>query len=127
MVKMVPILFRVIQIDKGFGMNEIISKILSSTKRALNGETTQNMRALYVTLENFTIKLLFIYNGEITDNDQDNIGYISIDYPKSFMLSKKYVLVYESQENIASNSDKIFVDLDKLKLDKDWCIYKLDE
>ena len=35
------------------------------------------MRALYVALENFTIKLLFIYNGEITDNDQDNIGYIS--------------------------------------------------
>ena len=87
---------------------------------------------------------MFIYNGEITDDDQDNIGYISsliiadfneykidekairIDYPKSFVLSKKYVLAYESQENIASNSDKIFVDLDKLKLDKDWCIYKLD-
>lgn len=121
------------------------TKILLSTKRALKGEITQNMRALYVTLENFTIKLLFIYNGEITDNDQDNIGYISsliiadfneykidekairIDYPKSFMLSKKYVLVYESQENIASNSDKIFVDLDKLKLDKDWYIYKLDD
>lgn len=121
------------------------TKILSSTKRALQGEITQNMRALYVALENFTIKLLFIYNGEITDNDQDNIGYISsliiadfneykidekairIDYPKSFMLSKKYVLAYESQENIASNSDKIFVDLDKLKLDKDWCIYKLDD
>lgn len=54
-------------------MNEIITKILSSTKRALNGETTQNMRALYVALENFTVKLLFIYNGEITDNDQYNI------------------------------------------------------
>ena len=51
---------------------------------------------------------------------------IRIDYPKSFVLSKKYVLACESQENIASNSDKIFVDLDKLKLDKDWCIYKLD-
>jgi hypothetical protein len=113
------------------------TKILLSTTRALQGEITQNVRALYVAFENFTIKLLFIYNGEITDNDQDNIAYISsliivdfneykidekairIDYPKSFMLSKKYVLVYESQENIASNLDKIFVDLDKLKLDKD--------
>ena len=41
-------------------------------------------------------------------------------------MKKQFVLAYESQENIASNSDKIFVDLDKLKLDKDWCIYKLD-
>lgn len=37
------------------------TKILSSTKRALQGEITQNMRALYVALENFTIKLFCLY------------------------------------------------------------------
>ena len=35
------------------------TKILSSTKRALQGEITQNMRALYVALE--TIKLFCLY------------------------------------------------------------------
>ena len=89
------------------------TKILLSTKKALQGEITQNMRALYVALENFTIKLLFIYNGEITDDDQDNIGYISsliiadfneykidekairIDYPNLFSVPQNYFLVYK--------------------------------
>ena len=96
-------------------MNEIITKILSSTKRALNGETTQNMRAVYVTLENDIIKLLFIYNGDITDDDLDNVGYISsliiadfneylidekairIDYPNLFSVPQTYFLAYKGQ------------------------------
>lgn len=96
-------------------MNEIITKILSSTKRALNGETTQNMRAVYVALENDIIRLLFIYNGDITDDDLGNVGYISsliiadfneylidekairIDYPNLFYMPQNYFLAYKGQ------------------------------
>ena len=56
---------------------------------------------------------MFIYNGEITDNDQDNIGYISsliiadfneykidekairIDYPNLFSVPQNYFLAYK--------------------------------
>ncbi|CAD7289833.1 hypothetical protein LMG7974_01918 [Campylobacter majalis] len=128
---------------KGLDMNSVISKILSSTRRALIGEITQNMRAVYVALENYTIKILFIYNGKITDDDQDNVGYIGslivsdfneykidekairIDYPKVFILPKNYILVYRLEEVVAKNTDNIIVDLEKLKLVEDWCIYEI--
>lgn len=101
-------------------MNSVISKILSSTQRALIGEITQNMRAIYVALENDIIKLLFIYNGDITDDDLDNIGYISsliiadfneyiidekairIDYPDLFIVPQNYFLAYKT-DNICSD------------------------
>lgn len=54
-----------------------MSDLLYTTQRALLGKITPNMRQIYVAFENDKIKLVYVFDGKITDDDNENIWSIS--------------------------------------------------
>lgn len=114
-------------------MNKIC-EITLAFQKALIGEITPNIRAIYIKLAGNTINTIFFYNNKITDEDQENMSNITtevianfndyfidekairIDYPKLFSLGSEYVLIYKPKEKILPNSTVINVSLKNIKL-----------
>ncbi len=119
--------------------NEIISEIKPYLYRALFREITPNMRAIYLGFENNTMKVLYIFDGEISDDDQNNFSCIDteivadfpwyqidekcirIDRTKAFIIDRDkrgvdgaYELIYRPKEELDFDN---CVEIDTTKLE----------
>ncbi|HEK0805670.1 TPA: hypothetical protein SMT48_000972 [Proteus mirabilis] len=94
-----------------------IKRLKLSIQSALFGEITPNMRCVLVDIVNKKIELFFFIDGEVTEDDEENISIIEteviadfeddfdiethikrIDYPAPIVLDHGYG-VYRRKEN----------------------------
>lgn len=98
-----------------------MSDLLYTTQGALLGKITPNMRQIYVGFENDTIKLIYVFDGKITDDDKENVWLIGVDIthdleflldeqliscsmPKMYYPDIGYYCVYGRKEQISINN-----------------------
>ncbi|MDP1881209.1 MAG: hypothetical protein Q8K60_09755 [Parachlamydiaceae bacterium] len=73
----------------------INSNVLLSVQRALLGNITSNLRAVYVLIENeTTFKLIFYYDHELTDEEEELASLTDTEFLSDFP-SPNYNTSYE--------------------------------
>ena len=87
-----------------------------SAQRALLGTITPNIRKVFVGLQDKTIQFVVIFDGEISEDDEDNMScvgteivsdfcdlfineqFLSIPYPERYVAPENHFCVYARKE-----------------------------
>ena len=95
---------------------EIQISLLLSAQRALLGEITPNIRHIWIGLIDKTIQFIVIFDGEISEDDEDNMScvgteivsdfydlfineqFLSIPYPEHYVIPENHFCVYARKE-----------------------------
>ncbi|MBQ9601592.1 MAG: hypothetical protein IJR46_06225 [Neisseriaceae bacterium] len=90
--------------------------LLLSSQRALLGEITPNIRQIFLGLVDKTIQFIVIFDGEISEDDEDNMScvgteivsdfcdlfineqFLSIPYPERYIVPENHFCVYARKE-----------------------------
>ncbi len=76
-------------------MNEIRAKILLSVQRALLGAVPHNLRAVTCDWEGTEIKLRFVFDGEIDEENYETAGIVGAevvaDFPAPWTVSEDII------------------------------------